>query len=191
MLVKRIAILFSGEGSNLENLIKKLHKKKFENFSIEVVLALSNNPHAKGIQRAKKYAIEPVILDHTKFKTREDFDRSLVDIIKKHHVDLTVLAGFMRILTPIFTKEIKSINVHPSLLPHFKGVNAIDRSFKSSHQKAGATVHFVNEKVDDGEIILQKSFDKEGLDYQSFCNKIHQIEYEILPKAVLKVLKKS
>ena len=189
MSLKKIAILFSGEGSNLENIIKKLHQKTFENLSIEVVLTLTNNPNAKGIQRAKKYALDPVILDHTLYKTREEFDKELVKIIKRYHVDLVILAGFMRILTPIFTKSIKAINIHPSLLPNFKGANAIQRSFNSSIKQAGVSVHFVNEKVDDGEIILQSSFDKDGLDYQAFCTKIHQIEYDIFPKAIIKVLK--
>ena len=188
MPVKRIAILFSGEGSNLENLIKKLHKKKFDSYLVEVVLAITNNPNAPGIKRAERYGIKTTIIDHTKFNSREEFDKELVKLIKSYHVELTILAGFMRILTPIFTKEIKAINIHPSLLPLFKGANALRRSFDFSVQKAGVSVHFVNDKVDDGKIILQKSFDKNGLTFEKFCEKINQIEHELFPKAVLKVL---
>ena len=121
MSLKKIAILFSGEGSNLENLIIKLHQK-----NAIVVAAITNNPHAKGIQKAENLGIEVKILNHKEFDSRELFDTKLVEIIQSLNVDLTVLAGFMRILTPIFTDQIKAINIHPSLLPLFKGAIAKD-----------------------------------------------------------------
>ncbi len=187
-VLKKIVILFSGEGSNLENLLKKLHKKSFETFEIEVVSTITNNPNAKGIQRAKKYGVDTIIIDHKKFSSREEFDTKLVETIKNLEVDLTVLAGFMRILTPIFTDQIKAINIHPSLLPLFKGANALERSFSSDMKVAGISVHEVVTEVDAGEIIAQKCFDKTGLCFEDFKKMIHQSEHEIFPKSVIDTL---
>ena len=181
--MKKIVILFSGEGSNLENIIKELHKK-----DVDVVKAITNNPDANGINRAKVFGVDTIVIQHTNYKTREEFDQKLVDTIKSLDVDLTVLAGFMRILTPVFTDNIKAINIHPSLLPNFKGANAPQKSFESDIQKVGVTVHDVVTEVDGGEIILQKSFDKSGMDFETFMRKIHECEYEIFPIAIRKVL---
>ncbi len=181
--MKKIAILFSGEGTNLENIIKTLHDKK-----LKVVKAITNNPKANGIKRAKKYNIPTVVIDNKNFNNREDFDKELVSELKKDSLDLVILAGFMRILTPIFTENIKSINIHPSLLPHFKGANAIEQSFKSDMKEAGVTVHEVSSELDSGKIILQESFKKENLSFTEFEKRIHEIEYSLYPKAILKYL---
>ncbi len=185
MSIKKIVILFSGEGSNLENLLINLHKKNIVN----VVSAITNNPDAKGIQKAKNLGVDTIILNHKTFKNREEFDAKLVETIKNLKVDLTVLAGFMRILTPIFTNEIKAINIHPSLLPLFKGADALKRSFDSDMKVAGVSVHDVVTEIDAGKIILQKCFDKADMDFDSFKSKIHLCEYEIYPKAVIETLK--
>jgi len=189
MSIKKIAVLFSGEGSNLENLIKKLHNKKVENFKIEISLALCNNPNANGIKKAKRLGIKTVVIDHRDFKNREDFDKKIVEEIEKNGCDLAVLAGFMRILTPVFTQRIKAINIHPSILPLFKGANALKRSFESDMKVAGVTIHWVNSDLDSGEIIAQECFNKENMSFLEFEKKIHQIEHEIYPKAVVWVLK--
>lgn len=183
MPLKKIVILFSGEGSNLENLIKKLHKK-----SVMVVEAITNNPDAKGIQKAENLGVDVIIIDHKKFNSREEFDTKLVEEIKNLNVDLTVLAGFMRILTPIFTDQIKAINIHPSLLPLYKGSNALERSFGSDMKVAGVTVHEVVTEIDAGKIIAQKCFDKSNMDFSTFKKSIHACEHEIFPKAVLEIL---
>jgi phosphoribosylglycinamide formyltransferase-1 len=189
MSIKRIAIAFSGEGSNLERLIEVLHQKRFHDFQIEVVAAITNKPQAKGIDRAKKYGIPVIMIDHSMYESREAFDTKLVEEIEVLGVDLVVLAGFMRILTPIFTKQIRAINIHPSLLPAYKGANALVRSFEGEEEMAGVTAHFVVEEVDGGEIILQKSFCKQGMDFEAFKAKIHACEYEIFPQAVVRVLR--
>lgn len=188
MSVKRIAIAFSGEGSNLEALIKSLHKKRFDSIMIEVVAAITNKPQANGIKRAKKYGIDVIMIDHTNYESREDFDKELVNQIDNLNVDLVVLAGFMRILTPIFTKNIRAINIHPSLLPAFKGANALKRSFDARENIVGVTVHHVVEEVDGGELIMQKSFDKRDMNFDQFKEKIHDCEHDIYPKAVIKTL---
>jgi len=181
--LKKIVILFSGEGSNLENLIKTLHKK-----SVEVVMAITNNPDAKGIEKAKRYGVDTMILNHKQYTSREEFDTKLVKYIDSLNVDLAVLAGFMRILTPVFTDQIKAINIHPSLLPLFKGADALNRSFNSPMKVAGVSVHKVVSEVDGGEIVAQKCFDKSQMDFETFKESIHRCEHEIFPRAVIEVL---
>ncbi|TQR33737.1 phosphoribosylglycinamide formyltransferase [Campylobacter sp. MIT 99-7217] len=187
MLVK-LAILFSGNGSNLENLLQKLHKKKIGENEFEVVLCLCNKPGAKGIERARKFNLESVIIDHTKFLSREDFDKALVEKIGQSGAQLSILAGFMRILSPVFTSNVRAINLHPSLLPLFKGANAIEESFKSDMKVAGVSVHWVNEELDSGKIIAQKAFEKtKNMSFTEFESKIHALEYEILPQSVVEI----
>ena len=186
---KKIVVLFSGEGTNLENIIKKLHKKEFNGVTIEVAAAITNNSNANGIKRAKKYGIEAKIVEHKKFPSREEFDKELVKAIKEVSPDLVVLAGFMRILTPIFTKNIKNaINIHPSILPLFKGMDAIKRSFESQMRVSGVTIHRISEELDGGEILEQECFHKEGESFEEFEKKIHSIEYELYPKVILRLL---
>jgi len=167
----------------MENIIKKLHPHK-----IFVVAVITNNPKARGIAKAKALGINTVILNHKEFDSREKFDEKLVEIITGFDVDLTILAGFMRILTPIFTSRIKAINIHPSLLPAFKGANALKRSYESDQAKVGVSTHFVTDELDGGKIIMQKSFDKSGMSFEEFEKKIHECEHEIYPLSVLKAL---
>ncbi len=175
----------------MQVLIQKLHQKMFGDFKIEVVAVITNKPDAKGIAKAKKLGVDVIMIDHTLYEKREDFDRKLVDEIEALKVDLVVLAGFMRILTPIFTSRIKAINIHPSLLPAFKGAKALERSYHDSEDLVGVTVHFVVQEVDGGEIIAQKSFDKSGMDFDSFKEKIHACEHVIFSEAVVKVIASS
>ncbi len=168
----------------MQNLIQKLSPHK----EIEIALVLTNNTNAKGIARAKKLGFTPLVLNHKDFQSREAFDKRLVEIVHAHQIDLVVLAGFMRILTPVFTDIVKAINIHPSLLPKHKGKDALINSFNDSDTKAGVTVHWVNSELDGGEIIEQQSFDKRGLDFKAFEKRVHEIEYELYPKAVIKAL---
>ncbi len=189
MVVKKIAILFSGAGSNLEKLLETVHQKSFEHCRVEVVATICNRPNALGIEKSRSYGIEPMIIDHTQFNSREAFDRVLVEAIQKSGAELTVLAGFMRFLTPYFTQNVKAINLHPSLLPLFKGGNAIQESFESPIKTAGISVHYVSEELDGGEIIAQLSFEKyEGMSFEAFEDKIHALEHELLPQTVKNLL---
>ncbi|MDR2100181.1 MAG: phosphoribosylglycinamide formyltransferase [Campylobacteraceae bacterium] len=189
MTTKKIAVLFSGSGTNLENLFVKIHNKTFNGVRIEIALTLCNKDDAAGIEKSQKYGVEPLIIKHKEYPQREEFDKRVVEIIRAHEIDLCVLAGFMRILTPYFTKNVKAINIHPSLLPLFKGADAIRQSYEASAKKAGASVHFVNEELDGGEVILQKSFTRtKDMSYEEYEANIHKIEYEILPQAVVDVV---
>ena len=184
--LKKIAILFSGEGTNLENIISKLHEK-----AVIVKKAITNNPNAKGIQRAEKYGIEVVIIDSKNFQSREEFDKELVKELKKEELDLVVLAGFMRILTPIFTDNVKAINIHPSLLPLFKGAKAIEKSYQSDMKVAGVTVHEVTSELDGGKILAQECFNRDGMSFDEFEERIHKIEYELYPRVIKNLIHKG
>ena len=189
MSLKKIVVLFSGEGTNLENIIKKLHNKKIGNNTYKITGAICNKKNAGGIQICKKYNIPIDLIEHKDFNSRVEFDKELVKNIKKYKPDLTVLAGFMRILTPFFTQNIKAINLHPSLLPLFKGANAIEKSFFSNMKVGGVSIHYVSDELDGGEIILQECIEKESNEtLESFTKKIHKLEYKLLPQAIINIL---
>ena len=185
--MKKIVTLFSGEGTNLANLIEKIHLKHGA-----IVCAITNNPDAGGIAKARAAHIPVEILDHRDYESREAYDAALVELIGEYNPDLVVLCGFMRILTPVFTSHVRSINLHPSLLPAFKGARAIERSFECDENVCGVSVHWVTDELDGGEIILQKSFTKNSSDtLEEFSAKIRKIEHEILPLSIIEVLKDS
>ncbi len=180
---KKIAVLFSGKGSNFAHIVNTLHPQTYE-----VVVALTNNPHAEGVKVAQAASIPLEIIDSKAYESRETFDAEVVKCLKKYTPELTVLAGFMRILTPVFTEQIKSINLHPSLLPRHKGLNAIEKSFEDVHAYGGVSVHYVSAELDGGEVILQKKLAKEGLNFESYDAKVRSLEKEALVEAIRIVL---
>ena len=184
--MNKIAVLFSGRGSNFAHIVKTLHGKE-----CEIVVALTNNPNAGGIAIAKEHDIPLEIIDSKSYDNREDFDAEVVKTLNRYNPQFTVLAGFMRILTPVFTEQINAINLHPSLLPRHKGLNAIERSYEDDFPEGGVTVHHVNSELDAGEIILQKSISKEGLSFDEYDSKIRTIEKEALSEAVVLLLDKG
>ena len=184
--MKKIVILFSGTGTNMRYILENMHQK-----NLEVVASITNNPNAKGIEIAKSYSIPVELIDNRDFPDRESFDKKLVCTIEKYSPDLTVLAGFMRILTPVFTENVKSINLHPSLLPRHRGLNAIEKSYEDEYSEGGVTVHWVTSELDAGEIIVQRSIPKIGLSYEEYYKKIRTIEKEALSEAILTVLEKN
>ena len=182
----KIAVLISGNGSNLEALIDAC-KKNVIRGSIDIII--SNNPDAYGIQRAKNHSIDYKIVDNNRFKTREDFDRALVEELEDSNPNLVVLAGFMRILTPIMIEAFKNkiINIHPSLLPKYPGLDTHNSVMKNGDLKHGVTIHFVNEVLDGGQIIAQGEISvnpKETL--EELKTRIHTIEHVMLPMVVSK-----
>jgi len=189
MVIKKIAVLFSGSGFNLEKILQEVHKKIFKTCMIEVSCCICNKADAPGIQKAKNYGLETILIEHKNFADRESFDKELVSVIQNSGAELVVLAGFMRFLTPYFTQNLKAINLHPSLLPLFKGANAIEESYNSSMKIGGITVHYVNEELDGGKIIAQECFaKKDGMSFEEFEKNIHDLEYELLPKTIIKLL---
>ncbi len=164
--------------------------KKVNSYSnIEVVATITNNKEAKGIEKLKPFDIPVNIISHKEFNSREEFDQELVNRINYYKPDLVVLAGFMRILTPVFTQNIKAINLHPSMLPLFKGAKAIEQSFEHPELPAGISVHWVSEELDGGSVIAQKELVRiQDEEFESFKNRIHLLEYELLPQTVIDLL---
>ena len=182
----KIAVLISGNGSNLEAIINAC-KNNIINGSVDIVI--SNNPDAYGIQRAKNHSLNYKIIDNKKFETREDFDRALVEELKYSNPDLIVLAGFMRILTPFVIEAFKNkiINIHPSLLPKYPGLDTHNSVIKNGDLKHGVTIHFVNEVLDGGQIIAQGELSVNPNETEKqLKRRIHSIEHILLPKIVSK-----
>ena len=182
----KIAVLISGNGSNLEALIDAC-KKNLINGSVEIVI--SNNPDAYGIQRAKNHSINYKIIDNNRFETREDFDRALVEELQDSNPDLIVLAGFMRILTPVMIEAFKNmiINIHPSLLPKYPGLDTHNSVVKNGDLKHGVTIHYVNEVLDGGQIIAQGEISVNANETsEELKTRIHAIEHVMLPTVVSK-----
>ena len=182
---KKIAVFISGRGSNLKSLIKFSKKK---NSLFKILLVISNNPKAGGLNYAKKSKIKNFGIRYTN-KTK--FENQSLKLLKQYDLDLLCLAGFMRILSSSFIKKFSKpiLNIHPSLLPKYKGLNTHLRAIKNKENFAGASVHKVNKKLDSGKIILQKKVQILKKDnVRSLKNKILKIEHEIYPKAIVKFL---
>ncbi len=180
----RLAVLLSGRGSNFEailNAIKNGYIKKGE-----IVVVVSNKSDARGLSVAKKNGLSAVFVD-SKGKDREEYDREIVDILKRYATDYVLLAGYMRILSPYFIRNFKNriLNIHPALLPSFKGLNAQKQAIEKGVRFSGATVHFVTENLDDGPIIVQSVVPVYSSDNEdSLSERILRTEHKIYPLAV-------
>jgi len=182
---KNTAIFISGRGSNLKSLIKYSNKK---NSLIKIMLVISNNPDAKGLKYASKSKIK---IHGIKFKNKSNFENKSLKLLKKYNIDLLCLAGFMKILSSRFIKKFSKpiLNIHPSLLPKYKGLNTHERAIQNKDQFAGASIHKVTEKLDSGKVILQKKVKILKSDnVRSIEKKVLKIEHEIYPKAIHKFL---
>ena len=151
---KRLAILISGRGSNMQAFIQACARQQM---NAVIAVVISNNPDAPGLEHAQAAGIATRAVDHRTFATREDFDAALVSCVQEYSVDLVILAGFMRILTPTFISPYagKLLNIHPSLLPAYPGLNTHQRALEAGDSEAGVTVHFVTPELDGGPPILQ------------------------------------
>ena len=179
----RTAVFISGTGSNLKSLIK-FSKKNKSPISIEFIF--SNNSKAKGLDYAIKYNIKKKVLN---FKNKKLSENNLLGILKKNNIKIICLAGFMKILSENFIKKFKGkiLNIHPSLLPKYKGLNTHKRVLNNKDKYPGCTVHFVNAKLDSGKIILQKKVKISKNDTEaSLAKKILVQEHKLYPKAILK-----
>lgn len=179
-----IAILASGNGSNFQAIVTAQRKRLF---IADIKLLITDKETAFVRHRAKKLGVKDIFINPEKFKNREEFDKELVEILKQEKINLVVLAGFMRILSPYFIKNFKDriINIHPAILPAFKGVNAIKRAFDYGCKVTGITVHFVEDKIDHGPIILQETITiTPEMDLEKLEDKIHRREHKLYPFAV-------
>jgi len=181
---KSIVVLISGNGSNLQAIIDKVETGEI---NAKIVAVISNKKDAKGLDRAKKANIPSHIVEHTQYDTREDFDIALSKIIDGYSVDIIVLAGFMRILTANFVTHYlgKLINIHPSLLPLYRGLHTHKRALEDKAIKHGASVHFVTPELDAGAVLIQGIVSvKENDTENSLADRVHIIEHLIYPAAV-------
>ena len=182
---KRVAILISGRGSNMTALIEAA---KDPAYPAEIVLVLSNRPDAAGLARARAEGVATAVVDHSRFgMDREAFERALQAELERHRIEIVCLAGFMRLLTPWFVRRWQGrlINIHPALLPAFKGLNTHERALAEGATHHGATVHFVVPEMDSGPIILQDRLRVLATDdADSLAARVLEIEHRIYPQAL-------
>lgn len=179
----RIAVLVSGRGSNLQALIDQVHGRE----GIEIVAVASSRPAVPALARAERAGIETAVFAADDYPTRRDRDRALGDWLERRAVDLIVLAGFMEILSAGFVERFRwrIVNVHPALLPSFPGTRAIEQALAYGVKVTGVTVHFVDEGVDTGPIILQEAVEVPySRDVSELERRIHAVEHRLLPEAV-------
>ena len=185
MVRKRTAILISGRGSNMTALIEAARDAAYP---AEIVLVVSNRPDAGGLQRAAEAGIETAIVDHKSFgKDREAFERALQDVLQAHRVEIVCLAGFMRLLTAWFVAQWPEtmLNIHPALLPDFKGLDTHRRAIEAGAKEHGATVHFVVPEMDSGPIIAQGRVPVFADDTESaLAARVLGLEHRIYPLAL-------
>ncbi|MCP4653235.1 MAG: phosphoribosylglycinamide formyltransferase [Candidatus Omnitrophica bacterium] len=182
--MKNIAILASGSGTNFQAIVKARKKGIFK---ANIKLLVTDTKNAFARQRARHLNISEIFVDPKKSKSRIDFDREIVKLLKKEKIDYVILAGYMRLLSPIFVNAFKNkiLNIHPALLPSFKGIHSIKRAFEYGCKVTGVTVHLIDEKVDNGPIVLQESVRiTKATTLKSLESKIHKLEHELYPKAI-------
>ena len=182
--MKKIAVLISGSGSNLEAIINACNKNIIDG---DVVKVISNNPKAYGLMRAKKFNISSITISHNDFDSREGFDQALEDCLVKINPDLIVLAGFMRVLGKKITKKFSNImiNLHPSLLPLYPGLDTHERVLLNKDKIHGVSIHYVSNELDAGPLIAQgviKIKENETLD--ELTERIHTVEHLLLPEII-------
>ena len=179
------AVFISGTGSNLKSLIKFSNLKKSP---ISIKMIISNNPKSKGLTFAKIYKIRKKIFN---FSKQAKTEKEILELLKKRKINLICLAGFMRILSKNFIQSFKGqiLNIHPSLLPKYKGLNTHERAIKNKERYSGCTVHFVSAKLDSGKIIIQKKVKINKKDTpRTLANKVLAEEHKLYPEAILKII---
>ena len=178
-----IAVFASGRGTNFGAIIRAVKKGKIR---ANLSLLVCDNPKAGAIGRAKRTGIKVALVKREDFANKEDFEAKIIAHLEENKIDLIVLAGFMRLLTPEFVGKYagRILNIHPALLPSFKGTEAIKDAFDYGVKVTGVTVHFVDEKMDNGPIILQKAVEIQEDTLESLERKIHKIEHHLYPEAI-------
>ncbi len=180
----RLAVLASGYGSNLQAIINAVQSGEIDG---RVVIVISDQSNAFALQRAGDMGIEALFIDPSSFSGRDAYDREIVAQLQMRQVDLVILAGFMRLLSSHFVKEFKDriMNIHPSLLPAFPGLDGVKQALAYGVKVTGCTVHFVDEGLDTGAIIVQEAVHVHDSDTEdSLLKRIHAVEHRLYPRAV-------
>jgi phosphoribosylglycinamide formyltransferase 1 len=179
----RVGVLVSGEGSNLQALLETVHGEE----PVEIAAVASSREDARALERAAAAGVETAVFSLADEPDREKRDEALAGWLEERGVELVVLAGFMELLTPAFIRRFRGriVNVHPALLPAFPGLGAIEQALDHGVKVAGVTVHFVDEGVDSGPIVLQEAFELPyHLDIAATRQRFHEVEHRLLPRAV-------
>ena len=179
-----IGVLASGRGTNLQAIIEAIEGGKIEG---RISIVISDNSDAYALKRAKQYNIDTRYINFKSYKNREDYDKEIIKALEEKKIDLVVLAGYMRILSPFFINAYKNkiMNIHPALLPSFPGLHAQRQAVEYGAKVSGCTVHFVDEGVDSGPIVLQKSVEVKDDDTEELLEeRILKEEHQIYPKAI-------
>jgi phosphoribosylglycinamide formyltransferase 1 len=186
-----LGVLISGRGSNLKAIIDAIHGGRLD---ASIAVVISNRADAPGLDHAIAAGIETLVLNHKAYATREDYDRALVAELNKRRVALVCLAGFMRLLSPVFVDAFPNriLNIHPSLLPKYPGLHPQQQALDDGAVESGATVHFVNKDLDGGPIVLQQSVPVlPGDTADSLAARILAVEHQLYPVAIGRVLNES
>ncbi|SFK44914.1 phosphoribosylglycinamide formyltransferase [Methylophaga sulfidovorans] len=184
----RLVILISGRGSNMRSIIEAINHQQLD---ATVAAVISNRPDAAGLEYASSQSIPTKIVDHKAFADRDSFDKALAKQIDEFNPDYVILAGFMRILTAEFVEHYqnKLINIHPSLLPKFKGLDTHQRAIDAGEQEHGASVHFVTAELDDGPVIMQAKVKVMADDSaQTLAARVLEQEHQLYPAAIQKLV---
>lgn len=179
-----ISVFVSGNGTNLQAIINAVRRGYIK---AKIALVVSNNNEAYALERARRAGLETLAVDAKDFKSKEDFDKEIAENLKKRGVELVALAGYMRLLTPYFIKKYRNriLNVHPALLPAFKGKNGVKDALDYGAKITGPTVHFVTEEIDGGPIISQTAVSIKDCDTEeTLRERIHKKEHKIYTKAI-------
>jgi phosphoribosylglycinamide formyltransferase 1 len=180
----KLGVMASGSGSNFEAIAQSIQDG---HLNADIQVLIYNNPDAKVVDRAKRFNIPTTLLNHREYESREALDRAIVTTFKDHAVDWIVMAGWMRIVTPVLIRAFPNriLNIHPSLLPSFKGNRAVEQALSAGVKITGCTVHLVVPEVDSGEIIMQAAVPVMPDDTpETLQHRIHAQEHQIYPKAI-------
>jgi phosphoribosylglycinamide formyltransferase-1 len=186
---RTLGVLISGRGSNLKAIVDAISAGRLD---ATVAIVISNRADAPGLDHARAAGIETLVLDHKAYASREDYDRALVAELKKRNVALVCLAGFMRLLSPVFVDAFPNriLNIHPSLLPKYAGLHPQQQALDDAATESGATVHFVNKDLDAGPIVLQTSVPVlQGDTADTLAARILEVEHQLYPRAIDQVLR--
>ena len=186
-----IAVFCSGQGTNFQAILEAIRRKRLR---ARVSVMVTDNPRAAARRRAAKAKIPAVVVPRNEFSSREAFDRALACAVEKSGAKLIVLAGFMRILSPGFVRKFRNriLNVHPSLLPSFPGAHAVRDALRRRVPSTGVTIHFVDEQVDHGPVLLQEPVPiRKGDTEKSLLRRIHRVEHRLYPRAIQQILEAS
>ena len=187
-MTSRLGVLISGRGSNLKAIIDAIDEKRLD---AAIAIVISNRAGAPGLEHAVNAGIETLVLSHRSYSTREDYDRALVAELKKRDVALVCLAGFMRLLSPVFVDAYPNriLNIHPSLLPKYPGLHPQQQALDAGAAESGATVHIVNKDLDAGPIVLQRRVPVlPGDTAGTLAGRILRVEHALYPEAIAAVL---